>query len=57
VEKEINKKLDELEVKHWIYNDHWGPNAPETLEIKKQIHELNMQLLDIMCPDGCLIEF
>ena len=54
---QLNKKINELEIKAKVYSDNYGADSDEVKAIDKQAMEIKLQILDIMCPDGCLIEF
>lgn len=49
--KNLEEKLNELEIKAKVYSDNYGPKSEEVDSINKQIHEINLQILDIMCPE------
>lgn len=51
MEKQIIAEITQLEIKAWIYADMLGNDAEEVKAIDKKIKELNLQLLDIMCPE------
>lgn len=46
--KQLIKAISQLEVKLWIYNDHWGPDSDEAKEIRCELARLNAELLDLM---------
>jgi hypothetical protein len=45
------EKINELEIKAKVYSDNYGPNSDEVKAIDQQIAEINLQILDIMCPE------
>ena len=55
--EQLLEKINELEIKAKVYSDNYGPDSDELKQIDQQMAEINAEILDIMCPDGCIIEF
>jgi len=49
--EKLVEKINQLEIKAKVYSDNYGPNSDEVKAIDKQIAEINLEILDIMCPE------
>jgi hypothetical protein len=45
------EKINELEIKAKVYSDNYGPNSDEVKAVDQQIAKINLEILDIMCPE------
>lgn len=51
------EKINELEIKAKVYSDNYGPNSDEVKAVDQQIAKINLEILDIMCPEQWALFF